>query len=233
MVNPEDRFYTLFSLSILGAYTFGALNTKNYANFSSWLNSYFFGSCFAFGSEFVNFVATLATCRMLRKAGRAGLLDKMSYAELLDDLSSAWRRVDAPSDPSTGDGFLVHTLKTVFEELEALGLSKPIPELEPKKRGRELTPKEGGEQKKPSAPLVAHANSGLQAKPFYSPADWETFNRREKRKPLEKPSLAHELHKVLVFYAVFLLQQKVGGQQIFRVVVADRKERTVLPIHDL
>lgn len=75
------------------------------------------------GSEFVNFVVTLATCRMLRKAGIAGLLGKMSYAELLDDLSSAWRRVDAPSDPSTGDGFWVHTLKTVFEELEALGLS--------------------------------------------------------------------------------------------------------------
>lgn len=183
-------------------------------------------------NEFVNFVATLVTCRMLRKARRAGLLDKTSYAELLDDLSSAWRRVDAPSDPSTGDGFWVHTLKTVFEEPEALGLSKPIPRPEPKKRGRKPTPKKAA-SKKPSAPLAARANSGLQAKAFYSPADWETFNRREKSKPLEKPSLAHELHKVLVFYAVFLLQQKVGGQQIFRVVVADRKERTVLPIHGL
>lgn len=53
------------------------------------------------------------------------------------DLSSAWREVDAPdSIPETGDKYWVHTLKTVFEELEALGLSKPIPKPEPRKRGR-------------------------------------------------------------------------------------------------
>ena len=32
-------------------------------------------------------------------------------------------------------GFIL-SLKTVFEELEALGLSKPVPKPEPKKRGR-------------------------------------------------------------------------------------------------
>lgn len=58
----------------------------------------------------------------------------------MDDLSSAWRRTDAPSDPKTSDGYWVHTLKTVFEELEALGLSEPDPKPEPKKRGRK--PKE-------------------------------------------------------------------------------------------
>ena len=60
----------------------------------------------------------------------------MSYGDLMDDLSSAWRKVDAPAEPSTDDGCWVYTLKTVFEELEALGLSKPVPESEPKKRGR-------------------------------------------------------------------------------------------------
>lgn len=92
------------------------------------------------GAEFVNFIATVATSRILRKARLSGLLKKMSYGDLMDDLSSAWRRTDAPSDPKTSDGYWVHTLKTVFEELEALGLSEPDPKPEPKKRGRK--PKE-------------------------------------------------------------------------------------------
>ena len=75
------------------------------------------------------------------------MLDKMSYGDLMDDLSSVWRRADAPANPSTDDGYWVHTLNTVFEELEALGLSKPVPKLEPKKRGRKLKPKDQTEPK--------------------------------------------------------------------------------------
>lgn len=90
------------------------------------------------GSEFINFISTVLTCRLIKKAREAGLLDKMSYGDLMDDLNSAWRMVDAPDIPETGDKYWVHTLKTVFEELEALGLSKPIPQPEPKKRGRPL-----------------------------------------------------------------------------------------------
>ncbi|MBQ9612435.1 MAG: transposase, partial [Lachnospiraceae bacterium] len=94
------------------------------------------------GSEFVNFISTVATTRIVKKAEQAGLLKQMSYGELMDDLSSAWRRTDAPKDPSTDDGYWVHTLNTVFEELEALGLSKPAPKPEPKKRGRKPKPKD-------------------------------------------------------------------------------------------
>ena len=88
------------------------------------------------GSEFVNFIATLATSRMLRKARDTGLLAKMSFGELMDDLSSAWRLTNAPTHPSSGDRFWVHTLKLVFDELEVLGLSEPIPKPPAKKRGR-------------------------------------------------------------------------------------------------
>jgi hypothetical protein len=88
------------------------------------------------GSEFVNFISTLATCRIIRKACFAGLLKKITYGELMDDLSSAWRMVDAPTPPKSDDGYWVHTLNTVFEELEALGLSIPTPVDIPKKRGR-------------------------------------------------------------------------------------------------
>lgn len=97
------------------------------------------------GGEFVNFISTVATCRIIRKATKAGLLNSMSYGDLMDDLSSAWRRVDAPSNPKTGDDGWVHTLNTVFEELEVLGLSEPLPKPEPKKRGRKK--KEPAEQK--------------------------------------------------------------------------------------
>lgn len=99
------------------------------------------------GSEFINFLSTVATCRIIRKAEKANLLDKMSYAELMDDLSSAWRLADSPMEPSTDDGYWVHTLQTVFVELEALGLSKPIPKPEPKKRGRKPKPKDSADLK--------------------------------------------------------------------------------------
>ena len=83
------------------------------------------------GNEFVNFISTVATCRIIRKARQCGLLEKISYGDLMDDLSSAWRRTDAPPEPSSDDGYWVHTLKYVFDELEALGLSTPEPKPEP------------------------------------------------------------------------------------------------------
>jgi hypothetical protein len=102
------------------------------------------------GSEFVNFISTVATCRILRKARKAGLFEHMSYGELMDDLSSAWRRVDGNEKPSRNDGYWVHTLKCVFDELEALGLCEPLPKPAPKKRGR---PKKNvTEEPKPKRP---------------------------------------------------------------------------------
>jgi len=88
------------------------------------------------GSEFVNFISTVATCRIVREATRKGLLKDMSYGELMDDLSSAWRMADAPDPPATDDGYWVHTLVNVFETLEALDLSTPVPKPAPKKKGR-------------------------------------------------------------------------------------------------
>ncbi len=64
------------------------------------------------------------------------MISEQIISKPLEYLSSAWRRTDAPADPSTDDGYRVHTLNTVFEELEALGLSRPVPKPEPKKRGR-------------------------------------------------------------------------------------------------
>jgi hypothetical protein len=87
------------------------------------------------GVEFVNFIATLITSRMVRKAGDAGLLDTMTYGDLMEDLSSAWRSVDATGTPKSNDKYWVHTLPSVLEMLENLGLSEPLAKT-PKKRGR-------------------------------------------------------------------------------------------------
>ena len=102
------------------------------------------------GSEFINFISIVATCRGLRKARAAGLLAGMSYGELMDDLSSAWRVKNAPEPPSSDDAHWVHTLSNVLDELEALGLSLPAPKPVPKKRGRPEKDPQERNPKKPS-----------------------------------------------------------------------------------
>lgn len=57
--------------------------------------------------------------------------------------------IDSPEDPAADDGFWVHTLGYVFDELEALELSKPVPKPEPKKRGK---PRKNPVENKPKRP---------------------------------------------------------------------------------
>lgn len=114
------------------------------------------------GSEFINFISTVATCRIIRKAREAGLFDHMTYGELMDDLSSAWRRTDAPKDAATDDGYWIHTLQIVFDELEVLGLSKPVPKPESMKRGRKPKPKDQTEQK-PKRPRGRPRKNAVQS----------------------------------------------------------------------
>lgn len=129
------------------------------------------------GAEFVNFISTVATCRIIRKAQRAGILKHMSYGELMDDLSSAWRRVDAPDSPASDDGYWVHTLQNVFETLEALGLSEPPPKPKPRKRGRKPKAK-NPPKSRPSVQEDGQERILLRLPALYSPADWESFNKR-------------------------------------------------------
>ena len=51
----------------------------------------------------------------------------------MNDLNSAWRRVSGIAPARLDDDFWIHTLENVFESLEALGLSIPIPKPEPRK----------------------------------------------------------------------------------------------------
>ena len=106
------------------------------------------GNFSVIGSEFINYISTTITCRMLKKAAQAGLLARMSYGDVLDDLSRVCRKVDAPTTlPSSDDEYWVNNpTREEFEVLEALGLSTPVPKPEPKKRGRPRKNPAPGEQ---------------------------------------------------------------------------------------
>ena len=58
---------------------------------------------------------------------------------MMEDLSEAWRKVKGPADPSSDDEYWIHTLKSSFQLMEALGLSKSV--LAPPKRKRGRPPK--------------------------------------------------------------------------------------------
>lgn len=77
------------------------------------------------GNEFVNFISTVLTCRLRRRTQRSGLLNKSSFRDLMDDLATAWRKVDGPLEPTSKDEYWVTDYPGVFVMLEALGLSKP------------------------------------------------------------------------------------------------------------
>ncbi|HAF66056.1 MAG TPA: hypothetical protein DCL09_09165 [Sutterella sp.] len=91
------------------------------------------------GEEFVNFIAATLTCRILRRAEKAKLLDKMTFGEMLEDLEQSWRPVkDAEINaiPDSTDGKWVNTTIGTMEMLSALGLVKFPDKPEHKKPGR-------------------------------------------------------------------------------------------------
>ena len=116
------------------------------------------------GEEFVNFIATILTSRMAKKADEAGLLDTMSYGELMDDLSSAWRSVKGESvKPKDNDRYWIHTLPSVMEELVKLDLATCTKE----KRSPENPGRKSLSQMHPSAPEAGQGR-------ILSPMNWET-----------------------------------------------------------
>ena len=90
------------------------------------------------GSECVNFLATIITSRMVKKADEKKLLDKFTYGELLDELKHIWRKTTANGPVLSFDPCWVPPFKDGMLILEELGLSKPIATLatEPKPKDR-------------------------------------------------------------------------------------------------
>ena len=78
------------------------------------------------GSEFVNFIATVITCNMVKKANSVGILDDMTYGMMLQELNIIWRKSRASMEPKSDDGFWIHPFATGMAILEKLGLSKSV-----------------------------------------------------------------------------------------------------------
>lgn len=93
------------------------------------------------GSEFINFISTVITTRILNKFKSLKLLDTMSYKEIMDDLNEVWLKtnVDINETPLIEKNYWYHLLKEPAILLVKLGLAKSssiIINDQPKKRGR-------------------------------------------------------------------------------------------------
>lgn len=78
------------------------------------------------GSEFVNFLATVITSRMVKKAEEKKSLGRFTYDELIDELEHIWRKTSAKGPVQSSDSYWVHPFKDGKQILEELGLSEPI-----------------------------------------------------------------------------------------------------------
>lgn len=94
------------------------------------------GDATVIGSEFINFISTVITCRAVEEMQKAGLLKEYSYGEIMSALACVWRKVDAPDIASTIDDGWVNRIKWRMKIMEALGLSIPEPTQEKRKPGR-------------------------------------------------------------------------------------------------
>lgn len=139
------------------------------------------------GEEFVNFIAATLTCRILRRAEKAKLLDKMTFGEMLEDLEQSWRPVkDAEINaiPDSTDGKWVNTTIGTMEMLSALGLVKSPDKPEHKKPGRPRKQKlefVGPKRPRGRPRKVTPSYTGRQlccdaCLSGYSSTRWETFS---------------------------------------------------------
>ena len=78
------------------------------------------------GSNFVQFITSLITSRLVSKFEKAGLLEEYTFGELIEDLNFACRDV-TEAEPVSFDEYWKNTDSKTFEMLEVLGLSKPNP----------------------------------------------------------------------------------------------------------
>ncbi len=99
------------------------------------------------GSEFINFIATVLTARISRKAEKCGALDDLTYGDMMDDLSSVWRSTKGDMDkPKLNDGYWrCNTLPSIFALMVTLGLATD-PTIK-KKPGRPKKKKEDDQPK--------------------------------------------------------------------------------------
>lgn len=87
------------------------------------------------GSEFINFISSLISCRILRKADQVGILKDLTFGSMMDRLGQAWRRTDDAREPIEGDSSWFVTQELDYELMIKLGVCKALLKQPPKKRG--------------------------------------------------------------------------------------------------
>lgn len=93
------------------------------------------------GSEFIDFIATVLTRRIVDRMAKAGVLDDNTYGDVIDDLRGCWRscKTEINTKPSVQDELWCRLLKKDEDLLVRLGLATP-PDDKPaspsKRRGR-------------------------------------------------------------------------------------------------
>ena len=145
------------------------------------------GDFSVYGSEFVNFVSTVITCRIINAGLSAGLFEQMTYGELLEDLNSVWRKIDAPQDklPQQDDAFWVHALPKDLELLVRLNLCTPAEKLAPKKSGRPVGSKNRNSE--PSEAVVKRPVGRPRKNPAPDPDAPKRPVGRPRKNPLPDP----------------------------------------------
>lgn len=77
------------------------------------------------GIEFLNFIASDVTCRIIKKFESVGLLKSMNYRSIMNALFSAMRYKEADINAKTDDECWICTEPYIFGILESLELSAP------------------------------------------------------------------------------------------------------------
>ncbi|MEA5106066.1 MAG: transposase [Sphaerochaeta associata] len=85
-----------------------------------------------YGSEFINFISSVMTARLIRKFDETGLFSDMTYNDIMSRLASA-KKVNTNGD---GQWEYVRTTRATEETLLRLGLLPKMEEPAKKKRGR-------------------------------------------------------------------------------------------------
>ena len=74
------------------------------------------------GYEFVNFISTLITSRIINHSRACGVLNSMTYGEVIEALISVWRESDAKDEPRSDDGRWEPSIPSDIDLMEKLVL---------------------------------------------------------------------------------------------------------------
>lgn len=81
--------------------------------------------------------------KLLAMLSQSGTATAPTPSDLMEDLATAWRKVDGPLTPAPDDSYWVMDYPGVFDLLERLGLSKPKADVQVTAQGVEVPRKPG------------------------------------------------------------------------------------------